>query len=120
MVDDRRLLRAARDHHRGTTTAAPAGATVQLVPHHTLSLWNRYDLSSSLGAGLGLVHQANMYAAIDNSVVLPSFTRLDGGLFFGLTREVRAQLNVENITNRLYYTRHRRATTTSCRVPRAH
>lgn len=87
----------------GTTTVAPAGATVQLVPHHTLSLWNRYDLSSSLGAGLGLVHQANMYAAIDNTVVLPSFARLDGGLFFGLTRDVRAQLNVENITNRRYY-----------------
>jgi catecholate siderophore receptor len=85
------------------TTAAPVGTTVQLVPHHTLSLWNRYDFSSSLGAGLGVVHQANMYAAIDNTVVLPSFTRLDGGLFFGLTRGVRAQLNVENITNRLYY-----------------
>ncbi len=85
------------------TTAAPAGTTVQLVPHHTQSLWNRYDVSSSLGVGLGLVHQANMYAAIDNSVVLPSFTRFDGGLFFGLTRDVRAQFNVENITNRLYY-----------------
>ncbi len=87
----------------GRTSAAPAGATVQLVPHHALSLWNRYDLSSSLGAGFGVVHQANMYAAIDNTVVLPSFTRLDGGLFFGLTRDVRAQVNVENISNRLYY-----------------
>jgi catecholate siderophore receptor len=76
---------------------------VQLVPHHTLSLWNRYDLSSSVGAGLGVVHQANVYAAIDNTVVLPSFTRLDGGLFLSPTRDVRAQLNVENITNRLYY-----------------
>jgi catecholate siderophore receptor len=86
-----------------TTTAAPAGATLQLVPHHTISLWNRYDLSPSFGAGLGIVHQASMYAAIDNTVVLPAFTRLDGGLFFTVTRGLHAQLNVENLANRLYY-----------------
>jgi catecholate siderophore receptor len=87
----------------GTTTTAPAGATIQLVPHHTISLWNRYDLSSSLGTGVGVVHQARMYAAIDNTVVLPAYTRLDGGLFFTLRPDVRAQVNIENITNRLYY-----------------
>jgi catecholate siderophore receptor len=86
-----------------TTTAAPAGATIQLVPHHTISLWNRYDFTSALGAGLGVVSQSSMYAAIDNTVVLPAFTRLDGGVFLTLARDVRAQVNVENITNRLYY-----------------
>jgi catecholate siderophore receptor len=44
-----------------------------------------------------------MYAAIDNTVVLPAFTRLDGGLFFTVTRGLHAQLNVENLANRLYY-----------------
>jgi catecholate siderophore receptor len=36
-------------------------------------------------------------------VVLPAYTRLDGGLFFTLRPDVRAQVNIENITNRLYY-----------------
>ena len=87
----------------GTTTAARAGATVPLVPHHTLSLWNRYQVARALGVGLGVVHRADMYAAIDNAVVLPGFTRLDAGVFATLHRAVRAQLNVENLLDTRYY-----------------
>ena len=39
------------------------------------------QLAPALGAGLGAVHQARMYAAIDNAVTLPAFTRWDGALF---------------------------------------
>lgn len=86
-----------------TTSAAPEGRSVPLVPHHTLSLWNRYQLSPAAGVGLGVIHQAEMYAAIDNSVTLPSFTRVDGALFLGVLPQVRLQLNVENVLNRRYY-----------------
>lgn len=86
-----------------TTSAAPEGRSVPLVPHHTLSLWNRYQLSPAAGVGLGVIHQAEMYAAIDNSVTLPSFTRVDGAVFLGVTPHVRLQLNVENVLNRRYY-----------------
>ena len=74
-----------------------------LVPHHTLSLWNRYQLSPAAGVGLGVIHQAEMYAAIDNSVTLPSFTRVDGAVFLGVMPHIRLQLNVENVLNRRYY-----------------
>src|SRR4029079_1061999 len=53
------------------TAAARAGATVPLVPHHTLSLWNRWQLTRAVGLGLGVIHQADMYAAIDDAVTLP-------------------------------------------------
>ena len=86
-----------------TTTAASAGATVALVPRTALSWWNRYQLTSALGLGAGVMHQANMYAAVDNSVVLPAFTRVDGALYARLTRDVQAQLNVENLLNTRYY-----------------
>lgn len=85
------------------TTAAPAGAKVQLVPNTTASLWNRYQLTPIWGVGLGIVHQSSMYAAIDNAVTLPDFTRLDGALYVALTRDVRAQVNVENLLNERYY-----------------
>ena len=85
------------------TSAAKVGATVPLVPRTTASLWNRYQLAPRLGAGLGVVHQAKMYAAIDNAVTLPAFTRLDGAAFVTLTRGVKAQLNVENLMNSRYY-----------------
>ncbi len=86
-----------------TTTAAKAGATVPLVPATTLSLWNKYQLAPAIGAGLGLVHQARMYAAIDNTVTLPAFTRVDGAIYFDVFDNVRAQVNLENVLNARYY-----------------
>jgi catecholate siderophore receptor len=85
------------------TTAARAGARVPLVPRQTLSLWNRYQLTGAFAAGLGVVHQARMFAAIDNSVALPAFTRVDGAAFLSLGRGLRAQVNVENVFGARYF-----------------
>jgi catecholate siderophore receptor len=85
------------------TAAARAGATVPLVPRQTISLWNRYQPMRAAGVGLGLIHQGRSYAAIDNSVVLPEFTRVDGALFFELNAHVRAQANLENLLDARYY-----------------
>jgi len=46
--------------------------------------------------GFGVVHRSNMYAALDNTVVLPGFTRRDS-LFARLTQVFRIQANIENI-----------------------
>ena len=86
-----------------TTTAARTGARVALVPRHTLSLWNRYQAAQRWGAGLGVVHRSEMYAAIDNNVSLPSFVDFDGALYVTLARSVRAQAFIENLLNTRYY-----------------
>jgi catecholate siderophore receptor len=44
-----------------------------------------------------------MYAAIDNTVTLPAFTRYDAALFLTLPWRTRAQLNLENALNTRYY-----------------
>ena len=85
------------------TTAARAGATVPLVPHAMMSLWNRYQLAARLGGGVGVIHQARSYAAIDNTVTLPAFTRVDAAAYVGLTTALRLQLNVENLFDEHYY-----------------
>ena len=85
------------------TSAAAAGARVPLVPRQTLSLWNKVQVIRRVGLGLGIVHQAEMFAAIDNSVTLPSFTRFDGAAFLNITRVLRAQVNVENLFDTRYY-----------------
>lgn len=86
-----------------TTAVAPIGARVALVPRNTLSLWNRYQVARMWGVGLGIVHQADMYAAIDDKVTLPSFTEVDGALYMKLGRHVQAQMNVENLFDVRYY-----------------
>jgi catecholate siderophore receptor len=44
-----------------------------------------------------------MFAAIDNTVTLPGFTRVDAAAFLTLTETMRAQLNVENVLDERYY-----------------
>ncbi len=85
------------------TAAAPAGAKVAVVPRNTVSLWNRYSMSSMFGLGLGVIYQDRMFAAIDNTVTLPSFTRLDAAAFFTLNEHLRAQVNLENLFDKAYF-----------------
>ena len=85
------------------TTAAVLGAQVAQVPHHTFSLWNHYRILPRLGAGLGILYRANMFAAVDNTVTLPSYTRADAAVYYSLTEKVRLQANVENLFDTRYY-----------------
>lgn len=85
------------------TVAAPKGAQVAMVPHHSFSLWNNYQVTSRLALGLGVTHRSDMFAAIDNSVVLPGYTRADAAAFFNFNERWRLQANVTNLFNRTYY-----------------
>ncbi|QJR37938.1 TonB-dependent receptor [Gemmatimonas groenlandica] len=93
-VQDARIL--------NRTSAARAGASVPLVPRTTVSLWNKVRVSSRASLGAGVVHQGDRYAAVDNSVRLPAFTRVDGGLFVSLPLSLTMQANVENVLGTRY------------------
>jgi catecholate siderophore receptor len=84
------------------TASAALDALVAQVPHHQFSLWNRYQFASRVGAGLGVLYRSDMFAAIDNTVTLPSYVRADAALFLSLTSKLRLQANVENIFDRRY------------------
>ena len=85
------------------TSAAPQGARVAQVPRHTFSLWNTYRFSGKFGMGLGIIHRSDMYAAIDNKVVLPGYTRADAALYYSITEHVSLQANLENLVNTKYF-----------------
>jgi catecholate siderophore receptor len=85
------------------TVSAVKGAQVALVPHHTFSLWNNYRVHPRLGLGLGLIHRSDMFAAIDNAVVLPGYTRADAAVFFSITEKWRVQANIQNLFDNTYY-----------------
>jgi catecholate siderophore receptor len=79
------------------TSAAAPGQQVALTPHNMVSLWNKVRLDSRWSLGLGVLHQSKAFAAIDNTVTLPGFTRVDAAVFVQLTPRLRAQANVENL-----------------------
>jgi catecholate siderophore receptor len=101
------------------TTAAREGAQVGQVPRHTFSLWNHYQVHPRVAAGLGIIHRSDMFATIDNTVVLPGYTRADAAAYINLTRQLRLQANVENLFDRRYYTNADSNTNISPGFPRA-
>jgi catecholate siderophore receptor len=86
-----------------TTTAAPSGAKVAQVPRNTFSLWNHYQFLKKIGAGIGIIHRSDMFAAIDDKVVLPGYTRFDGAVYYSLSEKWKFQLNLENLFDHRYF-----------------
>ena len=44
-----------------------------------------------------------MYAAIDNSVTLPGYTRADAAVFYTINDKLALQTNLENLLNKKYF-----------------
>jgi len=85
------------------TANAPVGARVAMVPRNSVSLWNRYQVTHSLGFGLGVLYQDEMFAAIDDAVTLPSFARVDAAAYYLVSRRLRLQANLENLLDEGYF-----------------
>jgi len=85
------------------TISAAKGAQVGLVPHHSFSLWNNYKVLPKLGLAMGIIHRSDMFASVDNTVVLPEYTRADAGVFFSFNERWRLQANLQNLFDTNYY-----------------
>jgi catecholate siderophore receptor len=88
---------------RSATATALTGNEVAQVPHHSFSVWNKYQLLKNLSAGLGIIRRSDMFAAVDNAVILPSYTRADAAIFYRFNENWGLQANVENLFNTKYY-----------------
>lgn len=86
-----------------TSGTVTPGNRVALVPYHQFSLWNRYDFNETWGAGLGVIALSDYFATSDDSVVLPAYARVDAAIYWRLNKNLRAQLNVENLFGAKYY-----------------
>jgi catecholate siderophore receptor len=86
-----------------TTAAAVEGQKVAQVPRHSFTVWNRYQLLKRLGVGAGIVRRTDVFASIDNTVVLPAYTRVDAAVFYTFNEHWRLQANVGNLFNTRYY-----------------
>ena len=67
------------------------------------SIWNNIQATDRLGLGLGLTYQDESFINNGNTAVLPSYTRLDAAAYYDLTGQLHLQLNIENLTDELYF-----------------
>ncbi|QGZ97069.1 TonB-dependent receptor [Terricaulis silvestris] len=102
-----------------------AGATLAQTPEHSFSLWNRYDFTPSIGAGLGVIYVGERFATVQNlvtpanNVVLEDYTRVDGAVYWTVSDNLRVQLNVENLLDEEYFVNAHSATNIMPGSPRA-
>ena len=85
-----------------TSAVIVAGNTVGLVPINAFTLWNKFELTKQFSVGVGVLNYTHTFAASDNTVRLPGYTRFDLGLFYQVNEFVRAQVNIENLFDRRY------------------
>ena len=88
---------------RSISATAQAGATLGQLPAHSLSLWNKYNITPRLAAALGLIYRGSVFTSTDNTVVLPGWTRVDIAAYYNVTSTLRAQVNLENLFDAHYY-----------------
>ncbi|AOL24544.1 catecholate siderophore receptor [Erythrobacter litoralis] len=81
----------------------PTGIRPRELPEHMVSLWNDFSVGERLGLGLGLTHQGASFADNSNNAILPAYTRIDAAAWYDVSDYVRVQVNVENLTDELYF-----------------
>ncbi|MEL6877080.1 MAG: TonB-dependent siderophore receptor [Pseudomonadota bacterium] len=81
----------------------PTGLRPRELPENTFSMWNAFQVTDRLGLGLGLTYQDESFIDNGNSAVLPSYTRIDAAAFYEVSDRLRLQVNIENLTDELYF-----------------
>lgn len=84
-------------------TQADSDLRPRELPENTASIWNNYRVNDVFGLGFGLTYQDETFINNSNSAILPSYTRVDAAMFYDVTPDLRVQLNVENLTDALYF-----------------
>ncbi|MEL6666667.1 MAG: TonB-dependent siderophore receptor [Pseudomonadota bacterium] len=79
------------------------------LPENTFSVWGAYQVTDKLGFGLGATYQDESFIT-DFDIgdtgphpTLPSYTRIDAAAYYDISDDLRIQLNVENLTDELYF-----------------
>ena len=80
------------------------GGEPREIPEYTASLWATYEVSDRFGLGLGITSQGESNIKNDKpGLILPDYTRVDFAAYYDLADDLSIQLNVENVTDELYF-----------------
>ena len=80
------------------------GGEPREIPDHTLSLFATYEVSDKFGWALGLTQQGESNIGNDKpGLVLPEYTRVDLGAYYQIADDLSVQMNLENLTDELYF-----------------
>jgi len=80
------------------------------LPQNSFSIWTNYKVTDQFGLGFGATHQGKAFisdldigSASARHPKLPAFTRLDAAAYYDVHDNLRVQVNIENLTDKLYF-----------------
>jgi len=100
-VNDRMSLAIGYSSMDGKTSL---GGEPREIPEHMLSLYATYEVSEKFGWAFGMTRQGE--SNISNNkpeLILPKYTRIDFGAYYKITDNLSIQMNIENLTDELYF-----------------
>ena len=98
---------------RGGGACTPSAANGQAFPNtprHSFSLWTSYKVTPQLTLGVGAFGQSEVvggYSFSSNGSLIrkgtPGYVRYDAMVSYALSKNLNLQLNVYNLTNKVYF-----------------
>ena len=81
-----------------------SGGEPREIPEYTFSVWSTYQVTEKLGIGLGVTHQGESNIKNNSTTpFLPDYTRVDLAAYYDIDEDMTLQLNIENLTDELYF-----------------
>ena len=81
-----------------------SGGEPREIPDHMLSLFTTYEASDKFGWAIGLTRQGDSNIGNNNpDRILPEYTRIDAGAYYQINDDLSIQMNLENLTDKLYF-----------------
>ncbi len=112
-LTERLYVRAGYANLKGKTDFTDAGVAQEFpreLPENTFSIWSNFQVTDQLGLGLGATYQDEAFisdldigAPSASHPTLPAFTRLDAAAYYDVNEDLRIQVNIENLTDTLYF-----------------
>jgi catecholate siderophore receptor len=79
------------------------GNVFPTTPKHSASLWTTYAFTKDFTAGLGVNTMSKVYANVNNNKWVPGYARFDAMASYAINKDVSLQLNLQNLTDKLYF-----------------
>lgn len=83
---------------------AQKGHALANVPGDAATLWTSYEWATGLQLGYGLNYSSTVYQTATTSNKLPGYTVQNALVGYKISKDLNFALNVNNLTNRVYYT----------------
>lgn len=81
------------------------GKQLPNVPKNSVTLWSTYQVSPHVTLGAGAVYADKVFGDAANTKWVPGYVRYDAMLRYDVNKDVNLQLNLNNLSDKRYFTK---------------